>query len=64
MKNKNTECRERLCFANINGACDVLTEVRCAVGCPFFKTEEKLEAERKKSDERNKKLKIGQKVQD
>ena len=47
-KEVNLNCRERKCFANKNGKCTILTSVDYDVGCPFFKTEEQITAERSK----------------
>ena len=64
MKNaKNVNCIERECFGNMNGKCDILNDVPWSAGCPFFKTEEQVKAERERSKQIHKLLHKKIKVQ-
>ena len=40
-------CDRRNCFANLNGGCDILTGETRKQPCPFYKTEEQLNKERR-----------------
>lgn len=56
MKNDNPNCLHYNCFACEQGHCRVLIQKR-KEPCPFFKTEEQLAAEHKKTRERLKRYK-------
>ena len=47
--NKNTECRNLTCFANKGGHCKILREAIAGRPCPFEKTDDALDRERKAS---------------
>ena len=47
--NKNTECRNLTCFANKGGRCKILREAIAGRPCPFEKTDDALDRERKAS---------------
>jgi len=51
MKNDNPNCMRRNCFACENGHCRVLIQKR-KEPCPFFKTEEQITEENKRTKER------------
>lgn len=54
--NHMASCPQNTCFANFDKKCMCLTNGRFENECPFYKTEAQVKAERKKSQERHKKL--------